>query len=204
MPGPMTEGLGERWYFPRRIFYKVYPCCGAMQNSLAHFHKIIMENRLEPDDIEEVQVTLNPLAELPLWRTTQIATHVEAQFSVPYVFAVMAHRTEIGPSWQTEETYRDPRIIQFMRKVKVFTNMAGHSGERPDVEVLVYGGGKRKVYSGKGLALRGNMTDVELMEKFKRNARNILDDERITIAANCVQRLEDLSDISELVRSTSR
>lgn len=204
MPGPMTEGLGERWYFPHRIFYKVYPCCGAMQNSLAHFHKIITENGLEPDDIEEVQVTLNPLAELPLWRTTQIATHVEAQFSVPYVFAVMAHRTEIGPSWQTQETYRDPRIIQFMRKVKVFTNMRGHSGERPDVEVLVDGGGKRKVYSRKGLALRGNMTDVELMEKFKRNARTILDDERITIAADCVQRLEDLSDISELVRWTSR
>ncbi len=200
IPESITEGLGKRWYSPYRIFYKTFPCCGAMQNALALFQTIITDNGLQPDEIEEVRAQLNPLAALPLWQTTQIETHIEAQFSVPYVFAVMAHGIEIGPSWQAQETFSDPKITEFMRKVKVFTHMDGDARERPDVEVLLHRGARRKVHSRSGLALRDKMTDAELIEKFKRNARTILDEERTNRAINCVQRMEDLSDISQLLQ----
>ncbi|MBW2038772.1 MAG: MmgE/PrpD family protein [Deltaproteobacteria bacterium] len=203
MPESITEGLGEKWYFPYRIFYKTFPCCGAMQNALAHFQKIIIENGLQPDEIGEVRVRLNPLAELPLWRTTQIETHIEAQFSVPYVFAVMAHGIEIGPSWQAQETFRDSKIIEFMRRVKILTAMDGDARERPDVEVMVHKGATRKVYSQRGLALRDKMTDAELIEKFKHNVRTLLEEERANKVIDDLQRLEDLPDISGLLQSGS-
>ncbi|MBW2341895.1 MAG: MmgE/PrpD family protein [Deltaproteobacteria bacterium] len=202
-PEYITEGLGQVWYFPERIFYKTFPCCGAMQNSLAHFHSIIAQYDLNPDDMTEVIVKLNLLAELPAWQTTQIETHVGLQFSVPYIFSIAAHRIEIGPSWQMPEIFTHQGIAKFTSKVKVITDLDDEAGQRPDVEVVTGTGPARKTYSKKGLALAHQMTDTELIDKFKRNTRSILGQSQIQKAIAVIQTLEDCNDITDLFACTS-
>ena len=162
-PEMVTRGLGEDWYFSGDVSYKTYPCCGVMQVALANFYEIIDENNLQPDDIEQVRVLLNSLAELPLWQNRQIETHIEAQFSVAYVFAVAAYRVRIGPEWQNPDTFRDPKIVEFMKKVsfETYLNPTSVRG-RPMVEVVAKGG---KKYS-KPTTLLFGMKDGELIEKF--------------------------------------
>ena len=197
-PEHITEGLGQVWYFPERTFYKTFPCCGAMQNTLAHFHSIITQYDLNPDDITEVIVKLNLLAELPVWQTTQIETHVGLQFSVPYIFSIAAHRIEIGPSWQMPEILRHQEIAEFTSKVKVITDLDDETRQRPDVEVVTGTGPTRKTYSKTGLALRHVMTDTELVDKFERNTCSILDQSQIQKTIAVIQTLEDCNDITEL------
>ena len=197
-PEHITEGLGQAWYFPERIFYKTFPCCGAMQNTLAHFYSIITQYDLNPDNITEVTVKLNLLAELPVWRTTQIETHVGLQFSVPYIFSIAAHRIEIGPSWQMPEILRDQGVAEFTSKVKVVTDLDDEPRQRPDVEVVTGTGTSRKTYSKTGLALAHQMKDTKLIEKFKRNTRSILDQSQIQKAISLIQTLEDCNDITDL------
>lgn len=197
-PERITEGLGESWHFPERIFYKSFPCCGAMQNTLAHFCNIVREQDLRPEDIQELTVKLNLLAELPVWRTTHIENHIDAQFSVPFVFSVAAHRIDVGPSWQAPETLRDQRISEFMKKVRVITELDPDAQAKPDVEVVVGTGANRKAYSKRGFALVHQMTDGELIEKFRGNTRSILDKGQVQKAVEAIQTLEELDDISEL------
>lgn len=197
-PEYILEELGHEWYFPERIFYKRFPCCGAMQNALAHFHAIINENNLSPKEITKLTVKLNLLAELPVWQTTHIESHIDVQFSVPLVFSVAAQHIEAGPSWQVPEILRDQRITKFMSKIKVVTDLDDDAHERPDVEVVVGTGATRKVYSKRGIALIHEMTDTELIEKFKRNTHSILDENKVQKTVATIQNLEDISDITEL------
>jgi 2-methylcitrate dehydratase PrpD len=198
-PELLTGGLGRTWHFPGRVFYKTFPCCGAMQNTIAHFMDIIDENDLQPEDISEVTVKLGALAELPVWRTKRVETHMDAQFSVPFVFSVAAHRIEIGPAWQMEETIKDHRISEFMEKVRVITPLDDMGRQRADVEVTVGHGASRNVYTRTGIAWGSEMTDTGLFEKFRRNSCSILGEDQAEKVAGAIRVLEDFTDFAEIL-----
>jgi 2-methylcitrate dehydratase PrpD len=197
-PEAVVDGLGETWHYPARLFYKAFPCCGAMQNALALFGQILLENDIQPEIIREVRVKLNPLAALPVWRSEGVANHIDAQFNVPYVFAVLAHRVDVGPAWQREATLRDGRITGFMKKVTVFTDLDDGSRGRNDVEVVAESGEGRKVYAKRGFAADLDMGDGALEEKFMRNCRPFLDEDRAQKAASAMFELETVGDIREI------
>jgi 2-methylcitrate dehydratase PrpD len=203
-PGAVTKGLGQDWYLPGNVSYKAYPCCGAMQGALKRFCELIDENNLQPDDIEQVRVLLNPLVELPLWQNRQIQTHIEAQFNVAYVFAVAAYRVEIGPQWQDPNTFRNPEIVEFMNKISFDTYSNYYTmASQPVVEVMAKGKGsnERKVYS-KGFVFPGTagMNDEELVQKFRRNASGILSQRDTDRAIRTILELEELRDVSQLLK----
>jgi 2-methylcitrate dehydratase PrpD len=197
-PEYIVEGLGREWHFPGRIFYKRFPCCGAMQNALAHLHHIISENDLSPEQIEGITVKLNPLAQLPAWNTTRIESHIDVQFSVPLVFSIAAHRIEIGPSWQAPDMVADMRIREFMDKITVLTDLDDHSRQRPEVEVAVGKGTHKRIYSKSGPALLQEMTHSKLVEKFRGNTRSILGEQKTDKALTLIKSMDDIADIREL------
>ena len=202
-PEVLTKDLGKQWLFPMRLFYKKFPCCGAMQNALALFSDILTERDLSPDDITALTIKLNPLAELPLWRNERIENHVDAQFNTPYVFAAVANRLEIGPSWQMEEAFNDDGITRFMKKVRVVTDLDNHTRRRPQVEVTVGKGTAKKVFSGDGVARSLIMDDKVLAEKFRKNTRTILAEEQTEKAISLIFRLEHCTRIAELISCLS-
>jgi 2-methylcitrate dehydratase PrpD len=197
-PEYLTGGLGTKWHFPERIFYKTFPCCGAMQNVLAHVHAIVTEHDLRPGDIDGMTVRLNALAELPAWKMTSLSTHIDVQFSVPFVLSLVTHRIEPGPSWQVPETMKDEGIIRFMEKVTIITDLDDDARHRPDVEITVGTGTARKVYEKRGLAPGHATTDTELFEKFKGNTGAFLNEAGIQKIVDVIQNLEHCSDIAQL------
>ena len=197
-PENLTENLGRTWHFPGRIFYKVFPCCGAMQNALSHFHHILMEHNLQPEEIVEVKVKLGLLVELPAWKRNRVENHTDAQFNVPFLFSTLAHRVLIGPSWQTPETLRDKDILEFMKKVKVLTELDEEAHGNPDVEVVVESGKSRRSYTKRGFASGFPMDEAALIEKFMRNTRLMLNEEETKEAVASILALEELEDISKI------
>ncbi|MFQ5826945.1 MAG: MmgE/PrpD family protein, partial [Dehalococcoidia bacterium] len=120
-PEAVSRNLGQKWHI-LNMHYKPYPCCGIIHGSLDCFTAIVDENNLAPEEIEQVKVWLDPLSEEPLWQSRQIDSEVQAQFSVPYVFAVAAHGVGLGAEWQSHSTKKSPRIEGFMDKVSFATH----------------------------------------------------------------------------------
>ena len=199
-PEKVMGGLGREWRFPDRIFYKTYPCCGAMQNLLGLFHQVITTNDLTPEHINEVIVVINPLGELPAWKNADVSSHVDIQFNTAFLFSLLAHRVEIGPLWQSEEVLGSRRIGEFAEKVKILTHLDKESEGKPDVTVVVSGGGDQKIYSERGVSLATEMSEERLIDKFKRNVQGITGESRAIEAIDVIMGLEEQEDISMLMK----
>ncbi len=208
-PGRLTGRLGERWSF-LATHYKPYPCCRVMHSGLDGFTKIIDENNLYPEDIEQVRVFLDPTTALPLWQNREIGNQVDAQFSVPYVFAAAAHRIRLGPDWQDSETIKNPKVLEFMKKVSVGSHPEFNKTfkESPRTELsLVEVVAKGQTFRQETMFAKGThspeafrLTDEELAEKFRNNASRMLPGDKIEKAVESIFELERIEDVNELIK----
>ena len=200
MPERVIEGLGKEWRFPDRIFYKTYPCCGAMQNGLGLFDKIITANELYPEHIKEVIVVLNPLGELPAWKNPYVNSHVDIQFNTAFLFSLLAHRVEVGPLWQSEDIVRSDRIREFTEKVKILTHLHKESEGQPDVTVVCSGEKGEKIYSERGLSMASEMSEERLIDKFRRNVQGVIGESKARESIDAIFGLEEQKDIATLMK----
>jgi 2-methylcitrate dehydratase PrpD len=203
----VSSNLGQDWHIVNTR-YKVYPCCGIIQGSLDCLTAIVDENRLAPEEIEQVKVFLDPLSEQPLWQTREIDNEVQAQFSVPYVVAVAAQGLPLGTEWQDPDTRKSPRVRALMDKVSFATHpdygtaaLENREARMARVDVRAQG----RTYSLERNYARGTPTpeiarlsDRELEEKFKRNASRVLPEGKADNAVKLIWELDELSNISRL------
>lgn len=202
-PRAVVSGLGNIWFLSDAVGYKRYPCCGAMHGALDNFYAIMNRFDIKPQEIKELNVALNMLAELSLWKNRHIENHVDAQFSTAYVFAVAAHQIEIGHQWQAAEIYDAPEIKAFMEKIRVYTPATRpYDGKRDMVEVIVQDEKTKKAkrYTEKDVQpVGGGMADKELFEKFAANAEGILSPKKIEQALGAILSLEEIDNITRLM-----
>jgi 2-methylcitrate dehydratase PrpD len=206
-PEIVITGINDSWFLSNAVGFKQYPCCGAMHGALDIFYAIIDRFDIKPEDIKELNIGLNLLAELSLWKNRTIENHIDAQFSTAYVFAVAAHRIEIGHKWQSEETFNAPEIVEFMKKVKVFTPASPH-GEKKDhmVEVLVRNTDTKKEirYTERDVwPVQNVMDDQRLNEKFESNASQLLPSQKIEQALKTILALEEVDDVADMMELVS-
>ncbi len=216
-PDKVLSQLGKTWLFPGLAEYKIYPLCGIIRKGLDGFVKLMEEHDFSPDDIEEVRVFLTEFhISQPIWYTRDIRGAHETQFSIPYAYAVVAHRVPYGIECQEETTIKNKDVLQFMDKVKLLPFprfdqlMAKVDGkEIPSksqptiIEVVARG----KTFREEVLYARGanipatvRSSDAELAEKFAHNASRKLDTNKVKKLTNAVFALDEIADINELTR----
>ncbi len=203
-PEVVLAGLGKVWFLLDALSYKKYPCCGAMHGHLDIFRSIIDKFALEPRDIKELNIVVNLLGELALWKNRTIENQIDAQFSTAYVFAAAAYRIEAGPRWLEKEAYESPSVAEFMKRINVFTPATSRYDERRSaVEVVVRDKDTKKEtsYTEKDVRpVSGLMNDQELYTKFERNAAHLLSRQEIAQALKAILSLEELENVSHLMR----
>jgi len=202
-PEVVLNGLGKVWFFSNAVGYKRYPCCGAMHGGLDIFRAIINKFDIEPQDIKELNIVVNLLGELSLWKNRNIENHIDAQFSMAYVFAVAAHRIEIGREWQERETYQSPKMTEFMKRINIFTPATSHYDERSSIiEVIVRdkNRGSEMRYTERDIRpVSGIMNDQELCAKFEKNAAHMLSNEQVEQVIKTINLLDKTADVSQLM-----
>ncbi|MFC1935968.1 MmgE/PrpD family protein [Chloroflexota bacterium] len=209
-PKILIENLGEEWHLLETA-YKPYPCCRVMHSGLDCFKKIIDDNNLRAEDIETINVLLDPMCDKAICRNNQLKTHVDAQFSVAYVFSAMAHGIRIGADWQSLDSIRNPRILDFMKRVKFDPHSEYGKAALEDpysrvsmVEVVANGKTfKEETRYAKGTPFpeEARMTDQELSNKFRENASRILPWEKIDKALQLILDLEEMDEVSGLMEA---
>lgn len=212
-PERVTHNLGQEWHL-LNMRYKLYPCCGIIQGSLDCLTDIMDKNHLGAEDIEKIQVWLDPHAEMPLWQNRHIGNEVQAQFSVPYAIAVGALGLSRTIEWQNPATRSRSDIQKLMERVSFSTypefgiatlsNPAAHIAR---VDVHTHG----QTLSKETSFIRGSASpeiarvgDEELEAKFRRNVSGVLPEKRTKKVIQAVWELEQLEDISHIMLLLAR
>ncbi|MBI2361565.1 MAG: MmgE/PrpD family protein [Deltaproteobacteria bacterium] len=209
-PEKVSNNLGQDWHIVN-MRYKIYPCCGVLQGALDCFTSIVKENHLSPEEVERVEVFLDPLTEEPLWQSREIENEVHAQFSVPYVVAVAAQGLPLGAEWQAPTTRKSAGVRAFMNKVIFATHpnygsaaLENRHARMAKVDVRANGRSytiERSFARGTATPEIARLSDRELEDKFRHNASGVLPEEKANNAVKFVWELEELKNISDLVDS---
>ena len=203
----ITEGIGRRWDFTR-IIYKPYPCCRMLHGGIDCLYKILKENRIQPDEIESIEVLGHPTIELPCFIHKEVKNVVDAQFNAAYVFSVVASGVRIGPEWQDPATMNDPGIRELMKKVTFgghpeFVQRAQKNMGEQLFTVDVVARGKKfheETLTPSGtVGTSGALSDADLEKKFRHNAERILTQNQINKAVRSILNLERLGNVSSLM-----
>lgn len=213
IPENVTRNLGRDWHI-LSTRYKIYPCCGIMQEPLDCLSAIIDENRLVPEEIEEIKVWLDPLSEKPLWRSRRIENEVRAQFSVPYVTAVAVHGFSLGAEWQDPATRKNPKILSFMSKISFASHpdygraaLKNPGARMARVDVRARGRTytvERSYARGSGSPEIARPRDQRLEEKFRHNASALLPPDKVDGAVRSIWNVEKLENVSFLMDTLAR
>jgi 2-methylcitrate dehydratase PrpD len=202
----LTDGLGEKFH-TEGVYLKRYPCAGTnhpyidaavllsqKQNGplgcAAHIHKIIIEGGKKYHGKE-------------ILNRRRVAGEVQdvmsAQYSIPYAVAVTLSRGRPGVQEFSEDIIKDPEVQGLLGKCKIvrrerfsgmgrltvkFTDGTSASQDVIDTNVPI-----------------GKINRDAVIEKFLSLSSYVLGAEGAQTVVEAVQRLEDLSDVSELTKN---
>jgi 2-methylcitrate dehydratase PrpD len=135
---------------------------------------------------------------------------------MPYNIAVAAYRIRRGVEWLDPDTRQNPQILQFMDKIvsqadpdymAKYMNVMEKDPLSALAKVQVVARGQtftverehRKGTTGTEAAA----TEEELIEKFRHNAVRVLTEDKINRAVEALVNLENIGDISQLMRQVT-
>ncbi len=120
---PLTEHLGEQWWI-RDSAVKYFPACRYTTAPAATLQQYMRDEGLSPDDIEHIEVRLNPAAySMTVFNDPARSFEpdhrapMKAQFNIPYVLAQVALGRTPGPDWYSAEAMTDPRVWSIAERI---------------------------------------------------------------------------------------
>jgi 2-methylcitrate dehydratase PrpD len=209
----LTGELGKRWLIAETSI-KWFPACRNSSHSIDLFRALVEKEKLGPKEIEEVVLRV-PFFTTYLRETGYPSNIVDAQFSIPYAIAMVAHRIKRGYRWYLPETLKDHEIVNFFNRVRMEDNRDGlatmvkqvkekgrYLGLPTSIEVKARG----KVYRASCQFTKGdpwtpetNMTDEEVKDKFRDLCHDILPVDSMEKGLVRLFALENMEEVSSII-----
>jgi 2-methylcitrate dehydratase PrpD len=202
----MTRGLGEI-YDILNVSFKPYASCKRTHPCLDAIKSIVETYSLKPENIENVNVKMfAPIQnEFTDYSPMNI---VDAEFSLPYVAAMVILGEKAGPNWFTEDKLRSSRVLSLAKKVEV------NDQDEEAKKALLYNGktiGKVTITTKDGRTFkerrnfaRGDperpLTEAEFREKFIHLASFVLSQSRIEKLIETINEIEKTKDIRQFTQ----
>jgi 2-methylcitrate dehydratase PrpD len=170
-PQALTENLGKRYYHDGTI--KPYPCCRIPHAAIDCALALIKKNNIKAGDIESVNLDIAPEGlDHICGHPFKIGSfpHGNAAFSYEYVVATAFLYGGVRPEHFTETAIRNPRVIEFIKKIKL-TAVKDVAFEKARMTLVLKDGRKltEAVVNVKGDPLTNPMTHEEIIAKFWTN-----------------------------------
>ncbi len=208
-PEAVIANIGEEWKW-LRMGLKPYPACRYLHSNLDCFYKIMDEHHFGPGEIDEIRCYSATFVAHP--DQYSVSNQIDAQFSGPYTLAMAVYGYEPGPAWQSKSTLTDPRIREFMPKVKMITEPKHYAMRKKNplswyarVEIDAHGQTyTAEVDYSKGTNKDGyRLTQEDLDKRFFNNAQIILPTDKIERAIEQLKHIEDFDDLGEIIVNLS-
>jgi 2-methylcitrate dehydratase PrpD len=204
-PERLTAGLGTSWR-ASKPWYKPYPCEIIIGIALNRLYDIMQREQLAPAEIESIEFLSLPLLSNHCHTTSEIVTHIDAQFSIPYVLAVAASGIAPGPAWQDEAAMRDPGVARLMARVSIGVHPDAERWARERTAEVSMGGipcaltvHARSQRFDADRVEEPPLSDDALIAKFDRNATATLSSANANKARDLILDLENVEDVSALM-----
>lgn len=204
----LNRGIDDTYYL-MDILVKHWPANMWVQTPVELVNILVKENNINADDIEEIIV--NPPTQYRMhFYEDGFGSLMEAQFSIPYVIAASLIDPQPGPNWYTEDNFKNPKILEYGRKVKPgpdkehtllesFHIFQGGSHPEKTVTITMKDG---TVYEKTQRTHKGHPLDMlsreEFCDLFRREASFALTPEQTEKVMDFVLHIENVEDMSEI------
>jgi 2-methylcitrate dehydratase PrpD len=208
-------GLGTQFPLLDLHGFKVWPACGYTRPTNTAIRYLREKFELSADDVEEITVSggtgATRLLSEPLDTKRRPKLAIDGKYSIPFTSAVMMVKGNVALRDYTDEGLRDPAVLAMADKVSYRMDpddalpVGGHSAlSRPTVEIRMRGG---KVFSHRPDGVPGDPrhpVSEELLEAKFRDCVSFsatpVPRENVDRAIGLVRNLEDMTDVTEIVR----
>jgi 2-methylcitrate dehydratase PrpD len=196
----ITGRLGETWELAENT-YKPFACGIVIHPVIDGCIQLTNEHRLNPDDIERIDVAVHPLV-LELTGRTRPAVGLEGKFSVFHCAAVAIIDGVVGEAQFSDERVVDPRVTALRDRVRAVVDPATNE-DAADVRVTLRDGTvlHRHVLHAIG-SLARPMSDADLEAKFRGLCAPVLDAPAIDALIRETWHLDSAAAAGALARMT--
>lgn len=195
-PDAYLRGLGETWKLGR-VSIKPHAACRSAHSSIDAVDILRARHGFSADDVEAIVITINPLVHGMCggFATEPINA---AQLSIPYsVAADMVLGNASLPSFAAKNR-RDPRILDFMKKISFTVDRTQADDEEPQVEVRLKNGSAFREHVKWPLGAPQNpVTDEALLTKFRSVVSMAMADGVTAELADLFMQLPEIEDVNE-------
>jgi 2-methylcitrate dehydratase PrpD len=170
----LLKDLGKA-FLGDELSIKPYPSCKATHTSIDAVLNILKENKITPEQVERVEVSVSKGCYSTVGRPFEIRTNpqVDAQFSIPYTVATAILKGNVGLEDFAEPVIKEGRRMDMARKVEVSVDpkLKEPSTNVVNLEsqVVLKAGGK--TYSHRSSISKGHpdrpMNREEILSKFE-------------------------------------
>jgi len=202
----LVKDLGSH-YETMRIGYKFYSSCRHTSTTADAIAFLMEEHGISAEDVDQVVVKVQKIVadNFAIYEPTYM---IQAQFSIPYVAAMVLLDEPTGPNWYTEEMLHDPRVRQLHHRVKVVEDPgAGHKfySEHKSPSTVEISTRDGKTFSRSVEYPRGEpenpFSAVDHLDKLWKMASYAgIGKERIEKLIEKLDKLEKIKDIREVTR----
>jgi len=199
----LTRGLGKD-YEVLNVGFKAFSCCGSNFTSLEALSRVMEDEKLQAQEIKKITIRSTTVTKLHVGWDYRPEGMTAAQMNLPYCLSVMALEGETFVDQFTEEKIRDPRILEFIKKVEVVPDpeldRLGQEYRHAIVCQVETMGGKsfeRRVEFAKG-GPNSPISREEVENKFRKLAGKVLSEEKVRDLYLTIQNLDKVSSLSEL------
>lgn len=200
----ITEDLGKD-YQVLHTGYKPYSCVASNHTALDALKELMEEHReVTVDAVEKILVRASKATHLHVGWEYKPHEVITAQSNLPYGLAVMILEGDAFVDQFTEEKIRDPRILQYTKKVEVVHDPEiDQRGEKYRHAIklelrLKDGRSFRKDIDFATGSPENPWGREQCLNKFRRLAVRVIENDKAEKLINMVERIEDLDDVSVL------
>jgi len=196
----MIEGLGRAPYYSNNTWLKKWGFCFFTHNFVDVLDKIVKENKLKPEDIDEIVLHFDPLREVVDRPDPHDAE--DSRFSTQHVLAYYLVHGECNLDTCTESALADSKVAEFRKKIKVEYH--------PEYETRYFGGeGKMDVKTKNGKTYTDAMDQPfgspkyplsmdEVVDIYRKYLKGILSESQIKRTTDLILNMEKEPDLQEL------
>ncbi len=194
--------LGVGGFHSVNIGIKRYPCCFMQQQCMFGFQELVMQNNIEADDIESIEVDVQPGFMIPV-RFQHPENEDQARFSLPHSLAVLIlHKDrKVFLDSYDEKSVHDPKVRALRDRVKMIVHpewfLPGISGHDNPVKIRLKDGREfSKVCNSADVSM---ILDVnEVLEKYMDCALRVIPKSKADQIADMMLNLEKVDDIGKI------
>lgn len=206
-PAHIVDGLGEEWAV-EDVGFKPYPSGVITHAAMDALRTLVLEHEFEPDEVEEITVTLDDAASEMLIHERP-ADALQAKFSIEFCLAAVLREANPGVHEFSDEYVSDPAVRESMALVErdFEPNLFGESYANYGARVVVETGDGTELVAEERHAPgtpTNPVSEARLRDKYQECATAVLSASAADSVAAAVDGLEADGALADLVTVAGR